>query len=301
MAKSDKKGKKGTVGKATVAKWREASAKAEVQQDQTANIEVGDFISELATAVRYRASHSLHEGDWLEEPERAFTDGRAFAQEVAVAAEARLQVTLSLDASSSMWGNLIMGSAGMAMVAMDRMIRKALADLPEGTVRYAPFIFHSTAHRSPAAYLRSYTARLVKNQKGNFTTLMPTTPSAEQLEEAKEQEGFCPWFRMYDADTKVAPLFEAIKEWEEDGDPDAVRLDIVITDGVFDDADDVARASRIQEERNGRLITVMLNFLDPSEWSTANLPDRCVQYAVNARNLNSRLRDTIAEAIEQLM
>ncbi len=96
-------------------------------------------------------------------------------------------------------------------------------------------------------------------------------------------------------------MFRAIQQWEQaHGDPNAVRLDLVLTDGVLEEADDVAEATAIQEERNGRLRTVLLNFLPLDQWSDYQLPDRCAQFPVNADNLDSSIRTIVQESIESL-
>jgi hypothetical protein len=108
-------------------------------------------------------------------------------------------------------------------------------------------------------------------------------------------------WRLSGADTSIAPLFQAIKNWEEaEGDTDAVRLDIVITDGVFDQPEDVALASRLQEDRNGKLHTVLLNFLPEKEWSKYTLPERCSMYAVKPESLSNSIRTILTETINSL-
>jgi hypothetical protein len=145
MSKSDQAGDKKRARQSLAEAFHRGNKMQAQESDETANIEVGDFLSELVTAIRFRMKTGLTEGDWIEDPERYFTDGRVFAEEEAVSSEVKLQITVSLDASTSMWssGN-IMRYAGPTFITLDRIIRKACLDLPEGSVHYAPFIFHSS-------------------------------------------------------------------------------------------------------------------------------------------------------------
>lgn len=292
--------------------YHRARKNEEVASDQESNLEVGDFLSELSTAFRYRERSGLNEGDWLDAPERLYTDGRMFAEEVAVASDIKLQVTLTLDASTSMWSSRLMSVAGPTMLALDRTIRKAMRDMPEGAIKYAPFIFHETASKVPSSYLNSYVGRvdwLSKDATTGSGGLLPNYPTWEQVEEAKRL-GELPAsatggeFKMHGDDTQIAPLFRALKQWEEtEGDTDALRINIIITDGVFVHEDDVEEASRIQEDRNGRVWTVLLNFLSQTEWEEegTTLPERCSQYTVNRDNLEVSIKTILSEAISSLV
>lgn len=193
-----------------------------------------------------------------------------------------------------------MALAGPAFIAIDRMVRKALADLPDGTVKYSAFIFHDRAVRLPEAFVTSYVNEV------DGTILIPSTPTIEQWREASSKGQIPSDARIADyplsgAGTRIAPLFKVIKTWEEtEGNPDGIRLDIVITDGDLS-ASDVERASRTQIERNGRLRTVLLNFLPFEKWKETSTPDRCSQYAVTPDNLSNRIRDILSEAVQELL
>lgn len=336
MAQGDKYRKGGGAGKKLVSAMKRASANEELASEQSSNIQVGEFVSELATAIKLRMKLGLTDGDWLEEPERYYTDGMCFAQEEATSSSVKLQLTLSLDASTSMWQNNIMRVAGPTFMAIDRIIRKGIEDLPEGAVHYAPFIFHEKAFEIPASLISNYVGRVDwekgkdgEEKKGSrFETVFINWASKETWEAAirngeipagtphgeyKEvvvedyigrksmRRKYVPTLPLSAQDTRLAPLFKAIQDWEErESDSNAVRLDIVITDGVFERQDDIERATRIQEDRNGRLRTVMLNFLPMREWSNAQMPGRCSQYAVTPENLDMSIRTILTETISDL-
>lgn len=305
MAHGDIKGS--SAGKRLGIAFDRARLMEELASEQDSNIEVGDFLSDLQTAIKFRMRAGLAQGDWIEEPERFLTDGLVFGQEIASAGDVKLQITLSLDASTSMWMNKIMKHAGPAVLAFDRVIRKAIQDLPIGSVTYQPFIFHQTAHKIPAAYLNGYVGRAEwKSGEEASDAIWPNYPRQNQVDAAKEA-GEIPAtaqahdFKLSGENTLIAPLFKAIQEWEQkDGDVNAVRLDIVLTDGVLEEEGDVEEATKIQEERNGRLRTVMLNFLKLDQWSNYQLPDRCAQFAVDADNLDSSIRTILQESVADL-
>lgn len=282
-----------------------ARDEAEDESEQYSNIEVGDFLSELATAVRFRMKSGLSYGDWIEEPERSLTDGLIFGREEAVAADVKLQVTLSLDASTSMWVNDLMRHAGPTFLAIDRVIRKAMVDLPEGTVLYAPFVFHQNAYQIPASFLNNYVGRIDSKEE---RAVWPNTPTQEDIAAAIASGELSitttreDWrSKLSGTETFIAPLFKAIADWEQKkGDPNALRLDIVITDGVLESVLDVEEATAVQEQRNGRLQTVLLNFLPLDQWDAYQLPDRCAQFPVTADSISTSIRSILQEAIEGL-
>lgn len=304
MAYGDIKGS--SAGKRISEAFDRARLMEELASEQDSNIEVGDFLSELATAIKFRMKMGQSQGDWIEEPERFLTDGLIFATEQAVASEVKLQVTVSIDGSTSMWMNKIMKHAGPALIAIDRIIRKAIQDLPVGSVHYAPFVFHENAHKLPAAYLNAYVGRAnwASGEEAD-RTVWPNHPRQEQVDAAKaagevngDSDGY---FMLSGSETFIAPLFKKIQEWEQkEGDPSAVRLDIVLTDGVLESEADVAEATKIQEERNGKLRTVLLNFLPLDQWSNYQLPDRCSQFAVDADNVDTSIRQILNDAVADL-
>lgn len=307
MASSDVKGI--SASKTMSKAFDNAREAEEIASEQESNIVVGEFLSELATAIKFRMKIGQSQGDWIEEPERYYSDGLIFGQEEAVASQVKLQITVSLDASTSMWENRLMRHAGPAFIALDRIIRKSLQDMPAGTVHYAPFVFHKTAFQIPAAFLNLYVGRVdyKSREASEHEAVWSHYPRADVWNAARELGQISETARLTDypmsgEDTNIAPLFEAIKKWEEtEGDPSAVRLDIVITDGVLENLADVQRATEIQEERNGKLRTVFLNFLPINEWSQASLPERCSQFSVTPDGLDNSIRTVLNDAIADLL
>ena len=99
-------------------------------------------------------------------------------------------------------------------------------------------------------------------------------------------------------DTWFAPLFKMIEDWEvKDSDAGAVRLDIVITDAVFEHKTDIRECDTIQERRNGNLQTVILNFMPEKDWVNSTLPKRCFMLKVDAGNVAGILRNVLTEFV----
>jgi hypothetical protein len=319
------------------------------KQQQTATIEIGDFLGEMATAFAYREKTGLSEGEWLADPERAFTDGHCFGAEYRSPSQQKLQITLSLDGSQSMWNvqgynDPLMTTVGPIFTRMDKLIRMAVRDLPEGAVSYMPFVFNSSSvplpekwverFQSPLIHKKTKSGEVHKGMSGRFMWTL-AFPSKDEFE-AMRASGEIPetlyrcvidhgnserktretWkkltFREIESpttnttylfraeETLLTPLFRAIQHWERNNDPDAVRLDIILTDGSVEPLD-IQQASNVQEERGGRVRTVMLNFMPRRLWSKETMPRRCVQYEVNYRNLTNSIRTAIEEALGDLL
>lgn len=315
MGASDRGGSKKVGGKKAHEAVVEARQNAELESDWQSNLQINDFLSDLALSLRYKDRIGVDQGDWIEEPARAYSDGNIFGEEVRTISEGKLQITVTLDGSNSMWNQGMMEFAGPTFQALDEMIRKAQAAMPEGVISYAPFLFHETAYRLPEAF-RKYFQVTKDTYKYKGETLSrkfkcPDVASLSAFEEAVAAGDLPPMpvlgsyesgrylrkYKLSGEDTLVAPLFKAISEWEADNDHNATRLDIIITDGMFENKYDVEEASHIQEQRNGKLSTVLLNFLPVHSWHKALLPERCIQYPVTIKNLNNSIRSIIEETI----
>lgn len=326
------------------------------RQQQSATVEVGDFLSDLATAFCYRERTGQTEGEWLADPERAYTDGYAFGTEVKKASGQKLQIALAIDGSESMWTTGVMGKVGPVFTRIDKLVRMAVRDLPEGSLSYAAFAFNDRGMLLPPEFVEKYqsvtAARKTASGKHakNATVYSMYTETHPKQDEVRKlvESGALPakvyrceydrqnsvqknyidsktkkkeqridkltfkedvvdtvaqsWraFRFRSDQTLLTPLFKTIQEWERDNDPDALRLDIILTDGNLEPAD-VEQASRVQHDRDGRLRTIMLNFQERSHWSGEQMPDRCVQYAVTGDTVANEIRNAIDDALRDLL
>lgn len=267
-----------------VAKSAEQSAEFHKNADLTA----GMLRSDVHQAVTYRDRYGLDDGDWLDNPVAAYS-GRGWAAEERIvgAAGVKLQVTLSLDVSNSMWHNGIAQDAIRTFIELGLALNR-LAEENEGSVFARSFLFamHDDGKHSECLQGNAWGYHLPEEMRiGEFEMLRKHVKST-----------FVPHFAG--DDTYISPLFFAIQTWEmEHSDPGAVRLDLVITDGVLEHPRDITSASRLQEQRDGSLQTVLLNFLPEEEWKDGKLPIRCTQYHIDKDNVGGTLRNLISEFV----
>jgi hypothetical protein len=243
----------------------------------------GVLQSDVHEAITWHERTGLDDGDWVDDPVAACISGRAWAgEEVAKATGVKLQITLSLDMSNSMWHNGIMEQAMQAYTTLGLALEQ-LAAANQGSVFTEQFLFALHEGGKYAATLKAegYSSVAAEHNMGKF--------------ERTRTAGDYPPSDAGD-DTWVAPLFAAIEKWEQQhSDQNAVRLDLVITDGVLEHKVDIKDASMLQERRDGSLQAVFLNFLPEAEWRESLLPRRCVQYPVQGDNVNGLLRTLVQQ------
>lgn len=284
---------------------RDKNAKVAVQARKMANAEVGDFISDLMVAVKHKTEYDLTRGELLTDPVRGFTDGRAFAHEYRGESNGKLRVALVLDTSGSMFehSNGQFWTAAPVFQKVDMMMREAQRNLPVGTLSYQPFVFHSEAERVPKAVVPWLCGGSWDNGSGGDPSHAPQSVVDQAILDGELPRGAISHHRAYaGGSTYVGDAFAKIRAWEEEDpnfDHSATRIDIVLTDGQFDRSD-VKEASDIQNERGGKVISVLLNFCEPEDVQHSNTPERCTQYAVDQSNLTARVRQILEDAIKEL-
>lgn len=347
MAYSDRAGKTKKASKSFLSGVEELREGRALEEHQNSNLEVGDFLSELHAVMRHKVRNGLHEGDWVEDPVRIYFDGGVFAEQVKKSSDIKLQVALCIDVSKSTYTNGVAAKIGAAIVGIDKTIRKAAAELPEGALTYKVFAFNRNTYRvSDDQVIENFdlrsksvdkTTKEVKIQedvtiKWGTYTILALNPRVKQEDDGWEQVVLKSGATAYrqsgltrDAvnalirqcnqlgvvckaayednwsETLVTPLFTAIEEWErEDGDHSAYRIDIILTDGEWDNKADIIEASKVQERRNGHLTTFMLNFLPRKLWGLHALPERCYQYEANGEFLGQQIRQIISDSLLDL-
>lgn len=250
---------------------------------KNAELTAGMLRSDFHDAVALRERYGQVNGDWLDDPVSAYVAGTGFAEEVRVSAGVKLQVTLSLDMSSSMWNNKIAGTAVKAYITIGLALHDLETEFP-GSVFTESFLFAMDDGRRAM--------RIARYHKWWSNT--PEDISLGDYESLRDSLHYSP----SDAgeDTWIAPLFEEIEQWENDAsDSGAVRLDVIITDGVLEHPHDIRSANKIQARRDGTLQTVFLNFLPEEDWHQVTLPTQCIQYPVHTDDVAGILRLILAE------
>lgn len=263
------------------------------QIQQTVSPTVGMFEAELNTAFRYHDQVG-DAGDWIEEGVDTFVDGSGYGYEQSKATGIKLQVTVSLDLSNSMYYN------GVHAVAAETF-RNLCLTLEELKKMYTDDLY--------TAYFTFSLDWYEKAGKRVDQLVYTGTPKDEY--DLKALTEFSPsnikaWSADYwghkgpfqGEDTWVSPLFEAIERWEkEESDPGAAKLDIIITDAVLEHPMDIRQSDVIQERRDGTLSSVFVNFMKQENWLNSTMPKRCFQMAVDKDNVAGILRQILMEFV----
>lgn len=257
---------------------------------QDIELTAGSLRSDFASALHTVEAYGQRQGEWLDDCVAAYVTGDGFGEEVRRVGSIKLQVTVSLDLSSSMWNNKLTETAFTAFRTIYGMLlemKKEHAD----NLFVAGFVFAMGKQGTEVLSAESY-----------------STGSGVYRGNEDEEEyhlGVLEGFRHdrvpmnAGEDTKIEPLFTRIEKWEKSqSDPGAVRLDLVITDGVLETKADILRASAIQDRRDGNLQSIFLNFLPEEDWSGSSVPFRCVQYAADKDNIVGMLRSLIADFVQ---
>ena len=259
------------------------------------DLTAGLLRSDVSEVFKYQEVYGQRDGDWLDDPVAAYATGYGFGEEVKERSGVKLQVTVSLDLSNSMWYN---GIAEDALTAFRTiyLTLKSLGEQNPGDMFYAAFTFSRDEYDGKAGRVA---AKVKVRQRFGYEPDEYDLSAMEGFREAKRYGHG--WnersMAIFDGeDTWLYPLFQQIELWEqEESDPGAVRLDLIITDAVIEHPSDIRESSKIQERRDGSLQTILLNLMPEEEWINSTLPLRCVQYPANRDNLAGLLRNVLAD------
>lgn len=251
---------------------------------KASQLTAGMIGSDFHQAFALKEVYGRDDGDWLDDPVAAYIGQAGFGEEVKVQAGIKIQVTVSLDMSNSMWNNVIANDAIKAFIE----IGLALQDIQ---VQY-PGSF----------YTKAFTFAWGDNGKGSHRVgqdIWTDVPEELRLGDFEDMRRYLSWMpSSAGQDTWITPLFQRILEWEDDeSDSGCVRLDLVLTDAVLEHPTDIRKASEVQERRDGALQTVFLNFMKEEEWVDSRLPVRCVQYPADVNNVGGLLRQVLSEFV----
>ena len=248
---------------------------------------VGLFTSEINNVFVPVQKIDADEGDFIDNVVNVYQNGSGWGYEDEKAVGTKLQVTLSLDLSNSMFYNGIHRVAAQTFRDMAIVLENMRA-MYQNDLYTAYFTFSDDNYWDDlkGRRVRILSARPVAGESfGDFKLMTPS--------EVKGWRGEGPFSGT---DTWVSPLLEAIENWEvQNSDPGCMRLDIVITDAVLEHPKDIRDADAIQERRDGSLQTVFLNFMPEEEWLNSTLPRRCFEVAVDENNISGILRQILAE------
>jgi len=272
---------------------REAEA-ARVDREDFGNViplieaTAGTIHSDLATTAFVPKDVVSDYGDSIEDVVDAYHGRGGFLDIEQRATETKLQITVSLDLSNSMYYNNVHQAAAEAFMMIGMSLDLIKNEYPDDI--YVSYFTFSANHWSGhgKGVERIVGAGITKSLFGEFAFV---NPSAIRSWSSYSGQGI-----FNGEDTYVAPLLQEIESWEKrDSEPGAVKLDIVITDAVFEHPRDIRESDVIQERRDGRLQTVFLNFMDEKNWLGSTLPKRCTMAKVGKDNLAGILRNLVSE------
>ena len=241
-----------------------------------ARLLAGHIRSDIATVVSQRERYDLDDGDWLDNPVSALTEGVGFGEVYSAKSGVKLQINLALDISNSMYYNGLASAAVEAFRTLYWALDIASTELPDGALRLVAWLWAGDRDGKRVTRLYDDSDRAKNDVRGAMAAL----PAPDSVHGWTGE------------DTWIYPL---LKELEKADDDDNVRLDIVITDGVLEHATDSRKGDVIQERRNGNLQTVVLNFVPMAEWGDYRLPNRCIQYEVRSDNLLFVMQQAVAD------
>lgn len=288
-----------------------------VEQEVARSIEVGEFASELIAAVCYRERTGIPEGDWLEDPTRAITDGMCFAEEIRRPTQNTFQVTVSLDVSSSMYPDLPgeqprAATANPLFYAMHQAMLQSMRELPPGVLIYAPFTFSDASYRTPEAYMKYYKTVKLQSVWGKSVRVAfpPEYADYDARAQARRDEGVSDIpSDLCGGGTRLESLLSAIQKWESQqmvSSNQLTKLDIVITDGgISSNPEAIEEVSRIQRERSAgaKVSTILLNVTGQSYSETfqTTLPEHIREIPIDIKTLNVQVRNVLMDTVEELL
>lgn len=249
----------------------------------------GAIRADFANAFGYQDVYGQVEGDWLDDPVDGYSSGMGFGIERRQPHSIKLQISVALDLSNSMYYNGIHMVAAQAFREIGMALKQIQGEYPNDL--FLSFLtFSEDAWDKPGRKAGLLSTDSVSGFN-EFETFRPS-----------KMEGWRGRGPFQGEDTYITPLFDAIETWEkENSDVGAVKLDLVITDAVLEHAQDIRDASKTQDRRDGALSTVLLNFMPQADWLDSSLPRHCVQYSVNKDNISGILRQVLSEFIAVLL
>lgn len=254
---------------------------------------LGSLQSETSEVFRRKERYELDQGDYLDDPVSSRLRSGGWMEDVSSRGGFRLQLTVSLDVSNSNWYNRVAAPAIRAFQELTLAARALKAEHPDDVI-YSAWLFSKDRDGKGVEYLSALEGGYDKE-----TMAWVKKETDDPLKETRKlwgEDKYVPHFAG--EDSWISPLLEKIADWEkqhEDG--GYVKLDIILSDGVFERKVDIARSDEVQASR-GQVHTVIMNFMKEDDWHEGRLPYQVVQYPVTPDNVGGLLRLVLANFLE---
>lgn len=253
---------------------------------------LGSLQSETSEVFRRKERYELDQGDYLEDPVSSRLRSGGWMEETTSRGGFKLQLTVSLDVSNSNWYNRVAAPAIKAFQELVLAARALKSEHPDDVI-YSAFLFSMGKDGKGVERL---TANVRKAQDDGSRKVEETDDPLKETRKLWGEDKYVPYFAG--EDSWLSPLLEKIADWEkghEDG--GYVKLDIILSDGVFERKVDITRSDEIQASR-GQAHTVIMNFMQETDWHEGRLPYQVVQYPVTPDNVGGLLRLVLASFLE---
>lgn len=282
------------------ARWaEEAEARKQAEYDtkmqivNSSQLMLGSLQSETSEVFQRRDRYELDMGDELEDPVSSRLRSGGWIDSTNRRAGFKLQLSIALDVSNSNWYNQV---AEPAIRAFQELVlaARALKDENPDDVAYSAWLFCQNKDGKGVEQLRDWVEDWDYDTRGYVKKTID-----DPLKETRKlfgKEHSIPGFAG--EDSYIYPLLQRIAAWERlDVGDGYVKLDIILSDGVFERKVDISTADDIQARR-GQVQTVILNFMPEDGWYSGRLPYQCVQYPVTADNVTGILRLVLSSFLE---
>lgn len=242
------------------------------------------LLEALYSATKAKERADLDEGDFLDEVTDAFIEGSGWGEEVIGKPNFQKHVNICIDNS---------GSTHMAVTGFCSRVMKTVSNSMTRIMKGASKKFEGITW---GVYNFNKIARCEmfygKEFVSNFSWLSDFQGTSFMVEDP---------LKVNASETRLAPLMEEIYNKESEngliGEP---RLDIILTDGEFENQKDADLASEWQRKRGGNVFTYVLN-LCPDMPSDITLPPQFRIIPLNCISESDGIKQVDSEAVRNAM
>lgn len=250
-----------------------------------ADMIAGTVYSDFDQAYKRHSQYGRDEGEWIDDPVSLLSTGYGYGTETEKPSGLKVHINLALDLSNSMVNNRIHADATKTLVRFHLVMRNLITQHQDISAATFSFSDNDTYDATKEGKL----AKLISDHSEQIDTDKRFLGNLEIYRETKS------WY-FSGTDTWFYPLFERLLNHEKRHNLiGTTRIDLIITDAVFEHKTDGTRCSDIQYERGPGVKSVFLNFV-PENLRVGNvLPQNCIEYGVDINNIDGIIRIILSE------